>query len=218
MDKPSPAPSERTRVKRLHERGRYDATTLYAILDATPMCSVGYVIDGMPFVTPTLQWRDGDHVYWHGSSASRALRSANEANVCLTVSLLDGFVLARSGMHHSMNYRSAMLLGKGTKIIDPDRKEALLAAFVDRQFPGRWASLRAMTQQELKATSVLSMPIDEASAKIRTGMPIDDEEDYDVPVWAGVLPVRMEVQAPQPDPRNLPGMDTPTFGPTPKLG
>lgn len=203
------APTDRVRVRRLHERGRYDAPSIHDVLDAMPMCSVGYVFDGQPYVTPTMQWREGDHVFWHGSSASRMLRTTAETDACLTVSILDGFVLARSGFHHSTNYRSAMILGRAKKIEDPDEKAARLKTFVDGLFPGRWDTLRPATDQEMKATTVLTMPIDEASAKVRTGQPIDDEPDYAVPVWAGVLPVETRVLPPEPDPRNLPDIALP---------
>jgi nitroimidazol reductase NimA-like FMN-containing flavoprotein (pyridoxamine 5'-phosphate oxidase superfamily) len=191
-DKP---PSERTRVRRLHERGRYDAATIHALLDAAPWCHVGYVIDGAPFVTPTLHWRDGDWVYWHGSAASRMLRQAEGAPVCLTVSLLDGYVLARSAFNHSVNYRSAMLFGTAAKVAERAEKEAQLRLFLEGLFPGRWDELRPMTEQELKATTVLKMRIDEASAKVRTGPPGDADEAA-VPVWAGVLPVETRFAAP----------------------
>ena len=203
------APTDRVRLRRLHERGRYDAATIHAILDAMPMCTVGYVVDGQPYVTPTMQWREGDHVYWHGSSASRMLRAAEGAEVCLTVSILDGFVLARSGFHHSANFRSVMLLGRARKISDLEEKTERLHAFVEGLFPGRWDSLRPATGQEMKATTVLTMPIDEASAKIRTGQPVDDEEDYALPIWAGVIPVRTQVLAPEADPKNLPAVAQP---------
>ncbi len=203
MAKHQEAPTDRVRVRRLHERGQYDAASIYAILDAMPMCSVGYVFDGQPYVTPTMQWREGDRVFWHGSSASRMLRTTAETEACLTVSILDGFVLARSGFHHSTNYRSVMILGRATQVTDPDEKAARLKTFVDGLFPGRWDSLRGATDQEMKATTVLSMPIDEASAKVRTGQPIDDEPDYALPIWAGVLPVETRVLPPEPDPRNL---------------
>jgi len=212
------AASERVRLRRMHERGHYDAATIHGILDAMPMCHVGYLLDGRPFVTPTLQWREGDRVYWHGSSASRALRAAEGAEVCLTVSILDGFVLARSGMHHSINYRSAMILGRAEKVTDPAEKAARLRTFVDGLFPGRWDMLRAVTGQELKATTVLWMPIDEASAKIRAGPPADDAEDYALPIWAGVLPVAMQTLPPQPDPRNLEGLTPPAHVTGLKLG
>ncbi len=203
------APSQRVRVKRVHQRGAYDAQTIHAILDATPLAHVGYMIDDQPFVTPTLQWREGDRVYWHGSSASRALRSSEACRVCLTVTLMDGFVMARSAFHHSVNYRSAMILGTAQKIADPGEKELRLKTFVEGLFPGRWETLRPVTAKEIKATTVLSMPIDEASAKIRTGPPVDDEEDYALPIWSGVIPVINQLLAPEPDPRNLDGLMPP---------
>jgi nitroimidazol reductase NimA-like FMN-containing flavoprotein (pyridoxamine 5'-phosphate oxidase superfamily) len=218
MARTSAAPSERVRLRRLHERGHYDAATIHGILDAMPICSVGYVFDGQPFVTPTLQWREGNRVYWHGSSASRMLRAAESAQVCLNVSILDGFVMARSGFHHSTNYRSVMILGCATKVTDPAAKEAHLKIFVEKLFPGRWDSLRAPSAQEMKATTILSLPLEEASAKIRTGQPVDDKEDYDLPIWAGVIPIQFQVLPPEPDPRNLDGLDLPdhiarfTFG------
>ncbi len=205
----SPPATDRVRLRRRHDRGGYDATTIYPILDAMPLCSVGYVFDGQPYVTPTLQWREADRVYWHGSSASRMLRAVEEAQVCLTVAILDGFVLARSGFHHSINYRSAMLLGTARKVSDPDEKTARLKTFVDGSFPGRWDMLRPATDQEMKATTVMSMPIGEASSKIRMGPPGDEEEDYALPIWAGVIPVRMSVSDPVPDPRNIEGIEPP---------
>lgn len=204
--KQSAAPSQRVRVKRLHERGHYDAETIHGILDAMPICSVGYVFNGAPYVTPTLQWREGDHMYWHGSSASRMLEAVDEADVCVTVTLIDGFVMARSAFHHSANYRSVMALGRAHKVKDRDEKEDRLKVFVDSLFPGRWDMLRPMNAQELKATTVLSLPLNEASAKIRTGPPKDDEEDYTLPIWAGVVPVTMQIGAPVSDARNLAGV------------
>lgn len=202
------AATDRTRLRRSHQRGHFDRATIDAILDAQPMCSVGYVIDGAPYVTPTFQWREGDTVYWHGSSASRALRASTGVQVCLTVSILDGFVMARSGFHHSVNSRSVMLFGRAEKVADAD-KEARLCAFVDGLWPGRAAMLRANTAQELKATTILGMKITEGSAKVRTGGPIDDEEDYALPIWAGVIPVTMQTLPAQDDPRNLPGVLAP---------
>lgn len=209
MPRSNGAPSERVRVKRLHERGAYDRATIDAILDAMPVAHVGYIFDGHPFVTPTLQWREGDHVYWHGSAASRMLEATDGADVCVTVTLIDGIVLARSAFHHSMNYRSAMLIGRASMVTDPAEKEARLKAFVDGLFPGRWDMLRPATAQELKATSVLSLPISEASAKVRTGPPKDDEQDYAMDIWAGVLPLRIETVAPVADPRIRPGVRVP---------
>ena len=203
------APSERTRLRRLHERGAHDRETIDAILDAGVLCHVGYVIDGSPHVTPTLYWREGDRVYWHGSSASAMLRKSVGAEVCLSVTHMDGFVMARSGFHHSVNFRSVMIFGTAEKVEDPGDKLAGLEAFVEHLFPGRWPSLRPVTDQELKATTVLSMPIEEASAKIRTGPPVDDEEDYALPVWAGVVPLGVSPGTPRPCPRLADGTPVP---------
>lgn len=200
--------SERVRVRRLHERARYDRATMDAILDATPLCHVGYSFDGRPVVTPTLQWREGDRVYWHGSSASRMLRACEGADVCLTVTLVEGLVLARSAFHHSMNYRSVMLFGRAEKVVE-ERKEAHLRVFLEALYPGRWDELRPIHAQELKATTVLSLAIDEASAKVRSGPPKDDEEDYALPIWAGVIPVETVLLPAEGDPRGLPGLSPP---------
>lgn len=205
----SDAPSERTRVKRLNKRAKYDVETVHAILDATPICNVGYVFGGAPYVTPTLQWREGGRVYWHGSSASRMLEACEDAQVCLTVSLIDGFVMARAAFHHSCNYRSVMVFGAAVKVTDPAEKEMRLRTFTEGLWPGRWDMLRPVTAKEIKATTVLSMPLDEASAKVRTGPPGDDEEDYALPIWAGVIPVRQQVIAPVDDPRLIAGIKPP---------
>jgi nitroimidazol reductase NimA-like FMN-containing flavoprotein (pyridoxamine 5'-phosphate oxidase superfamily) len=202
-------PTERTRLRRLHQRGSHEREVIHAILDAMPLCHVGYVIEGRPVVTPTFQWREGDRVYWHGSAASRALRASEGTEVCLTVSLLDGLVLARSAFHHSANYRSVMIFGRATRVVDPELKVERLRRFVETLHPGRWETLRPIKEQELKATTVLSLPIEEASAKIRSGGPVDDEGDYALPIWAGVLPLRYARDVPQPDPRNLPGVVEP---------
>lgn len=209
MPRNSAAPSDRTRLRRAHERGHYDAQTLHAVLDAMPLCHVGYVLDDAPQVTPTMQWREGDHVYWHGSSASRFLRAAIAKPVCLTVTHWDGMVMARSGFHHSANYRSVMAYGTAEIVDDPAHKEASLEAMFEHWFPGRWETLRPMNEQEVKATTVLRLPLSEASVKIRTGPPVDDEEDYALPIWAGVIPMQMITGAPVPDPRNLEGLAVP---------
>ncbi|HFD15081.1 MAG TPA: pyridoxamine 5'-phosphate oxidase family protein [Rhodospirillales bacterium] len=202
-------PTDRTRLRRAHERGRYDRGTIDAILDAQPVCHIAYLRDGTPALLPTLQWREGDHVYWHGSSASHALRAQDGAEVCLAVTLLDGLVLARSGFHHSVNYRSVTIYGRARRIEDPRRKERHLEAFFERLLPGRWPTLRPVTEQELKATAVLSLPIREASAKLRNGPPVDEEADYGLPIWAGVLPLRTAIGTPVPDPRNPEGLPLP---------
>jgi uncharacterized protein len=195
-------PTEKTRVKRLHERGHYDRETVYAILDAGFICHVGYIIDDQPYVTPTSYWREGDRVYWHGSSASRMLRTISKGiKVCLTVTHVDGLVLARSGFHSSINYRAVMAFGEAEVITDEAHKRAALEAFVEHVTPGRWDMLRPVTSQELKGTTVLSMKLSEVSAKVRTGPPKDDEEDYALPIWAGVLPLKLVGGRPEPDPR-----------------
>ncbi len=195
-------PSARSKVKRLPKRGHYDRATVYAVLDAGFICHVGYAIDGQPYVTPTAYWREGDAVYWHGSSASRMLRALETgADCCLTVTHLDGLVLARSAFHHSLNFRSAMLFGRAHKVEQPADKLARLEAFVERLYSGRWQELRPVNAKELKATTVLGMHLEEASAKIRSGGPVDDEADYALPVWAGVIPVRNVTGAPEGDAR-----------------
>jgi len=201
--------TEQTRLRRAHERGHFDRETIYAILDAMPLCHVGCVMNDKPVVIPTIQWREGNHIYWHGSSASRSLRASENTNVCLTVSILDGFVLARSGFHHSVNYRSVMVFGQPTQIDDPDEKTAKLGNLIDSLYPGRNAGLRAMSAQDAKATALLSLPIEEASAKMRDGGVKDEEEDYGLPIWAGVVPVRQTLGEPIPDPRNLPDVEMP---------
>ena len=194
-------PTEKTRVRRLPDRARYDAESVYGILDSAFICHVGYVIDGHPFVTPTAYWREGDHVYWHGSHASRALDKATNAKVCLTVTQLDGLVIARAAFHHSMNYRSVMIFGTPVKVEDDEHKMRAMRNFVERMYPGQWEGLRPITRNELKATTVLYMKIEETSAKVRTGPPKDDAEDYALPIWAGVVPVEGMHGAPVADPR-----------------
>ena len=182
--------SDRNRIKRMHERGTYDKAAVFAILDAGLLCHVAYVLDGQPFCTPTLFWREDDILYWHGSSASRMLRHLKAGTpACLTVSHLDGLVLARSGFHHSANYRSAMCFGTARMIEDADEKRRALENVVDRFYPGRTRTLRPIDPQEFKATTVIRMRIDEASAKVRAKTVADDEEDYALPLWAGVIPV-----------------------------
>ena len=200
-------PTHRTLLKRLPKRGSYDKEQVHSILDEGYLCHVGFVADGQPYVIPTLYARDGDRVYIHGSAASRMLRTLDEgADVCLTVTLVDGFVLARSAFHHSMNYRSVVVLGKARLIADPVEKMEALHRFTNHMVPGRWEEVRQPNEQELKATTVLALTLDEVSAKVRTGSPLDDEEDYSLPVWAGVVPVRTELGEPLPDGRVLPGV------------
>jgi nitroimidazol reductase NimA-like FMN-containing flavoprotein (pyridoxamine 5'-phosphate oxidase superfamily) len=201
--------TERTRVKRSHERGNYDRDKINAVLDAIPFCHIGYLRDGAPFVVPTLQWREGDYVYWHGSSASTMIKKSRANPVCLTVSALDGVVLARSGFNSSVNYRSVMLLGEAELVTDPDHKTAALKAMFDALFPGRWEAVRPMNAKELKATGVMRLKITEGSCKIRTGGPNDDDEDYELPIWAGEIPIETRLRPAIPDPRNLPGVEIP---------
>lgn len=203
-------PTSRTRVKRLHERGHYDRATVHAILDAGLLCHVGYVIDGQPYVTPTAYWRESEHVYWHGSSASRMLRHMRERpRVCFTVALMDGLVLARSGFHSSVNYRSVMAFGEAEVVEDPLRKLAALEAMMERVVPGRWPSLKPPTPQELKATTVVSLALEEVVAKVRSGPPKDEPEDYALDVWAGVVPTRIALDTPESDPALKPGIAVP---------
>jgi hypothetical protein len=204
-------PTKRTQVKRLPKRGHYDRETVYKILDAGVICHVGYVIDGAPYVTPTAYWRHGDRVYWHGSSASRMLRNVDGAQVCLTVAMLDGFVLARSAFHHSVNYRSVMCFGTAQKVEDADQKMQAMIDFVERLYPGRWHELRPVTAQEIKATTILGMDLNERVAKVRVGPPVDDEEDYALPIWAGVVPVAPVLGAIVDDERNLAGVKRPDY-------
>ena len=210
--------TERTRLRRAHQRGHYDAETIHAILDAQPLCHLAYVLDGSPICMPTIQWREGNRVYWHASSAGRGIKAALSGEVCLTVSILDGLVLARSAFHHSVNYRSVMVFGRPKAVEDPELKKQKLGDLIDHLYPGRNETLRPMTDQEIKATAVLSMPIDEASAKIRTGGPVDDEADFALSIWAGVLPVSMAVGTAIPDPRNLDGVERPAHVDTVRLG
>jgi hypothetical protein len=201
---------DRVRVRRIPDRGRYDRETVYSILDAGVHCHVGYVVSGEPYVTPTAYWRDGDFLYWHGSSASRMLRTlAGGVGVCVAVTHVDGIVLARAAFHHSMNYRSVMAFGTAEVVQDADEKLAALRSFTEWLVPGRWSEVRHPTPLELKATVVLRMALDQASAKIREGPPIDDEADYASPFWAGVVPLTTIPGAAIPDPRLAAGIPTP---------
>ena len=202
--------TKRTTVKRLPARGNYDRETINSILDEGFICHVGFDLDAQPYVIPTGYARVDDDLYIHGSSASRMLRNISQGiNVCVTVTLIDGLVLARSAFHHSMNYRSVVILGKAELVTDDDEKNKALEALTEHIVPGRWAEVRWPNELELKATTVLRLPIDEASAKIRTGGPIDDEEDYSMNVWAGVLPVSLATGEPVSDERLDPSIPAP---------
>ena len=205
-------PTERTRVVREPQRGVYDRETIYRILDEGLVCHVGFSTDGQPFVIPTLYARIGDAVYFHGSAASRMLRGVSEgANICLTVTLTDGIVLARSVFNHSMNYRSVVALGKATLVDAPQEKLEALRAFTERILPGRWADARQPNEKELKSTSILRLPLTEASAKVRVGPPEDDAPDYALPIWAGVNPLRVAAGAPIRDEKCDLGIPLPAY-------
>ena len=205
-------PTERTQVRRLPKRGKYDAETVHKILDEAFVCHVGFVVDGQPFVIPTNFGRVGDTVYLHGSAASRTLRTLSEGiPVCVTVTLVDGLVLARSAFHHSVNYRSVVILGTAKLVDDPTEKMEALRLFTEHIMKGRWDEIRWPTEQEMKGTTVLALKLEEVSAKVRVGGPVDDEEDYSLPVWAGVLPLAQIPRAPVPDERLKAGTPVPAY-------
>jgi nitroimidazol reductase NimA-like FMN-containing flavoprotein (pyridoxamine 5'-phosphate oxidase superfamily) len=193
-------PTPHTTLKRLPQRGVFDRATVYGILDEAFICHVGFVVDGQPFVIPTSYARIGDQLFIHGSAASRMLRNLGQGiPVCVTVTLVDGLVLARSAFHHSINYRSVVVFGTAQIVEDEQAKQAALKAFTEHVIPGRYAEVREPNSLELKGTSVLALPLTEASAKIRTGPPKDDDEDLTIPVWAGVLPLHTATGAPWAD-------------------
>jgi nitroimidazol reductase NimA-like FMN-containing flavoprotein (pyridoxamine 5'-phosphate oxidase superfamily) len=200
-------PTDRTRVKRRPQRAVYDREQVYSILDEGFVCHVGFTVEGRPVVMPTAYGRAGDRIYIHGSAASRMLRSLAEGiDVCVTVTLVDGLVLGRSAFHTSMNYRSVVIFGKARLVTDREEKLEALRSFTNHVIPGRWEEVRQPTDQELAATSALALPLEEVSAKVRTGGPIDDEEDYPFPVWAGVVAVRAMTADITPDEHLLPGV------------
>ena len=206
------SPTEKTQVKRLPKRGKYDSETVYKILDEAFVCHVGFVADGQPYVIPTNFGRVGDTLYLHGSAASRMLRTLSEGiPVCVTVTLVDGLVLARSAFHHSVNYRSVVILGTARLVSDPTEKMEALRLFTEHIMKGRWDEIRWPTEQEMKGTTVLALPLEEVSAKVRVGGPVDDEEDYSLPVWAGVLPLTTTTNAPIPDTRLKEGTPVPNY-------
>ena len=202
--------TERTQVRRLPERGAYDRATVQAILDEGFICHVGFVVDGQPHVIPTGYVRVGETIYLHGSSGSRlGLRPGMP--VCVTVTLLDGIVLARSAFHHSFQYRSVVVLGRTRLVTDPEEKTTALDALVEHFVPGRSTDVRPGDRRELAATAVLALPLEEVSAKVRTGDPKDEDQDYDLPYWAGILPLSLEPGRPMPDPRLKPGIPVPPY-------
>lgn len=201
------APSQRTRVRRAPSRADYDRAAIDAILDEGLVAHLGFAVDGQPYVIPTLHARVGDTVYIHGSTASRAIRTLTAgAPACLTVTLTDGVVLARSAFHHSMNYRSVVVLGEARPVSAGEEMMVALRAFTEHIVPGRWDEVRAPNRKEVKATRVLAMTLDEASAKVRTGPPVDDDDDYALPVWAGEIPMRLQAAAPVADRRSMDGV------------
>jgi len=203
---------ERTRIRRLPQRAAYDRATIDSILDEALVCHLGIVWDDAPLVVPTLQARVGDDLYVHGSAASRTLRAlAGGIEICLTVTLVDGLVLARSAFHHSVNYRSAMLFGRAELLEAAEEKRRALEAFTEKLVPGRWPEVRPPSPKELKATAVLRLPIGEASAKVRSGPPLDDEEDYERDVWAGVIPLGVRRLWPEPDAELKSGVELPAY-------
>ncbi|HLV89166.1 MAG TPA: pyridoxamine 5'-phosphate oxidase family protein [Candidatus Sulfotelmatobacter sp.] len=205
-------PSGRTRVVREPQRAVYDRESVYRILDEGFLCHIGFSVEGQPYVIPTSYGRDGANLYIHGSAASRMLRNLKQGiPMCVTVTLLDGLVLARSVFNHSMNYRSVVILGKATLVEDPAEKLAVLRVLSEHILPGRWDDSRQPNEQELKATSALRLPIDEFSAKVRIGPPIDDEEDYSFPTWAGVIPLEMKTGAAIADERLDPNRKLPPY-------
>ena len=210
MEKISQTP--RTTLKRLPQRGSYDRELINQILDEGFVCHVGFAVDGRAFVIPTGYARVGDSLIIHGSQASRMLRTLGQGiDVCVTVTLIDGLVLARSAFHHSMNYRSVVLFGRATPIEEPVAKVAALRALSEHMIPGRWDDVRAPNERELQQTTVLSLALTEASAKVRTGPPLDDEEDYCLPVWAGVIPLSLVARDPVDDPRLGPNGEAPKY-------
>lgn len=205
-------PTERTRIVREANRAVYDREVIYRILDEAFVCHVGFLVDSQPFVIPTMFARVGDFVYFHGSAASRMLRGLSSGSpVCLTVTLLDGVVLARSVFNHSMNYRSVVALGHAALIEDPAEKLRALQAFTEKLIPGRWNDARQPSEKELKATSILRLPLTEVSAKVREGDVEDDADDYALPVWAGVVPLRLVADPPLRDSRCDPSIPTPSY-------
>ena len=215
VDSPAPdsfTPTPRTTLKRLRARGSYDRATVHAILDEGLVCHVAFVMDGEPFMIPTAYARIGDWLYLHGSTANRTFRAlADGSPACITVTLLDGLVLARSAFHHSVNYRCVILFGCGQEVTDTDEHARALEAVVEHVVPGRWADVRWPDRKETLQTLVVRFPISEASAKVRTGDPLDDEQDYALDVWAGVIPLTLQPGAPVPDAKMKTAMPPPAY-------
>ena len=206
-EKVQPA-SDRVRVRRSPKRGQYDFKTISQIIDATYICSVGIVQDGQPVVLPMVHGRINKTLYLHGATSSRLMKALTNPT-CIAITQLDGLVLARSAFHHSMNYRSVVLMANGRVVDDADEKLSALKAFSDHIMPGRWSEVRGPSPKEFKATTVVAFPIEEASAKIRSGPPIDDDEDYELNTWAGVIPLELTMKKPKPDPKLKEGIELP---------
>lgn len=203
---------DRSRLRRIPARGTHERDSVHRILDEARICHVAFAVEGQPFVIPTLHGRMGDSVYLHGAKASRLLKHAAEGReICIAATIVDGIVLARSLFHSSMNYRSVVLFGRGRLLESDEEKLRALEAVSDHLQPGRWSDARRPNEKELAATGVVEVPIDTASAKIRSGPPLDDEEDYGLPIWAGVIPIAEASLAPVPDPRLMPGVPLPTY-------
>jgi nitroimidazol reductase NimA-like FMN-containing flavoprotein (pyridoxamine 5'-phosphate oxidase superfamily) len=204
--------TKRTELRRVPDRGSHDRATIHRILDAGFLAHVGFCLDGQPFVIPTLYGRDGERLYLHGSAASRMLRELETGvAACVTVTLVDGLVLSRSAFDHSMNYRSMVAFGTAREVVDPEQKVKSLRVISEHLIAGRWADVRGPSQKELKATRVLAFSIEEASSKVRSGPPLDDESDYGMPVWAGVLPLEMKSRPPIPDDKLVEGVTVPDY-------
>jgi len=204
--------TKRTKLRRIPDRGSHDGETINPILDAGFLAHVGFCVNGQPFVIPTLYGRDGERLYLHGSAVSRMLRELETGiRACVTVTLVDGLVLARSAFDHSMNYRSVVAFGTARKVADPEQKIKSLRVISEHLVAGRWADVRAPSEKELKATTVLEFSIEEASSKVRSGPPLDDESDYGLPVWAGVLPLEIKSRPPIPDDNLIKGVTLPDY-------
>lgn len=209
MSKPV-APSPRTRVRRLPERARYDAAAVADIVDAAMLCTVAFQLDGAVHAIPTIHWREGEHLYIHGAKGSRMLKALTQGEACVTIAMADGLVLARSALHHSMNYRSVVIYGRFELVTDPAHKRSSLQIFIDGLYPGRWDTLRPISEKELNATSLLRIPLAEASAKVRASGVKDDDEDLPWPVWAGVIPLHTRLGAPRTEDDSVVGKVPPT--------
>jgi nitroimidazol reductase NimA-like FMN-containing flavoprotein (pyridoxamine 5'-phosphate oxidase superfamily) len=203
--------TDRTKVRRIPKRGHYDKKTIYSIIDEAMICHVGFVMNDTPYVIPTIHARIDDTLYLHGSVASQMLDSVTKSNICITMTIVDGIVLARSLFHHSMNYRSVVVLGKGNLVSDSKERLLALKAVSDHLVEKRWDDARQPSKKELKATTVIAININEASAKIRSGPPIDEEDDDNLPVWAGVVPIKTISEKPVADPKLKQGISLPEY-------